>query len=121
MLLAAAGGAVGLLLAVGSLRALRAFVPADLGVLRESGLHGKVLGFTAVVCVATGIICGLLPALRALRPNLAGALKQGSKGTGGAGSRRTHNVLVISQVAVALVPLLGAGLLLRRLEPLFEV
>src|SRR5207253_576527 len=67
MLLAAAGGAVGLLLAVGSLRALRAFVPADLGVLRESGLHGKVLGFTAVVCVATGMICGLLPALRTLR------------------------------------------------------
>ena len=121
MLLAAAGGAVGLLLAVGSLRALRALVPADLGVLRESGLNGKVLGFTAVVCVATGMICGLLPALRTLRANLAGALKQGSKSTGGAGSRRTHNVLVISEVAMALVPLIGAGLLLRSFEHLLEV
>ena len=121
MLLSLAGGALGLILAVGGLRFLMAFVPADLGVLRESGLNSKVLGFTAAVCVATGIICGLLPALRTLRANLAGVLKQGSKGTSGTGHRRTHNVLVISEIAMALVLLIGAGLLLRSFQHLLEV
>ena len=121
MLLSLAGGALGLILAVGGLRFLIAFVPADLGVLRESGLNSKVLGFTAAVCVATGIICGLLPALRTLRANLAGVLKQGSKGTSGTGHRRTHNVLVISEIAMALVLLIGAGLLLRSFQHLLEV
>ncbi len=121
MLLSLAGGALGLILAVAGLRTLMAFVPADLGVLRESGLNGKVLGFTAAVCAATGIICGLLPALRTLRGNLAGVLKQGSKGTSGPGRQRTHNVLVISEIAMALVPLIGAGLLLRSFQHLLEV
>ena len=121
MLLSLAGGALGLILAVGGLRTLTAFVPADLGVLRESGLNSKVLAFTAAVCVATGIICGLLPALRTLRANLAGTLKQGSKGTSGSGHRRTHNFLVISEIAMALVPLIGAGLLLRSFQHLLEV
>ena len=121
MLLSLAGSALGLILAVGGLRFLMAFVPADLGVLRESGLNSKVLAFTAAVCVATGIICGLLPALRTFRANLAGVLKQGSKGTSGTGHRRTHNVLVISEIAMALVLLIGAGLLLRSFQHLLEV
>ena len=121
MLLSLAGGALGIILAVGGLRTLMAFVPADLGVLRESGLNSAVLAFTAAVCVATGIICGLLPALRTLRANLAGTLKQGSKGTSGSGHRRTHNFLVISEIAMALVPLIGAGLLLRSFQHLLEV
>ena len=121
MLLSLAGGALGIILAACGLRTLMAFVPADLGVLRESGLNSAVLAFTAAVCVATGIICGLLPALRTLRANLAGVLKQGSKGTSGPGHNRTHNVLVISEIAMALVPLIGAGLLLRSFEHLLEV
>ncbi len=121
MLLSLAGGVFGLLLAIAGLRTLMAFVPADLGVLRESGLNSKVLGFTAAVCVATGMICGLLPALRTLRPDLAAVLKQGSKGTSGPGRHRTHNALVISEIAMALVPLMGAGLLLRSFQHLLEV
>jgi putative ABC transport system permease protein len=121
LLLSLTGGVLGLLLAIGGLRTLMAFVPADLGVLRESGLDGKVLMFTAAVCVVTGMICGLLPALRTLRANLAGTLKQGSKGTGGPGRHRTHNILVISEIAMALVPLIGAGLLLRSFQHLLEV
>src|SRR6266480_1285702 len=121
MLLSLAGGALGLFLAVAGLRALMAFVPADLGVLRESGLNGKVLAFTAAVCLATGMICGLLPALRTLRANLAGTLKQGSKGTSGPRRHRTHNALVISEIAMALVPLIGAGLLLRSFQHLLQV
>jgi len=121
LLLALAGGAVGLLLAVAGLRALMAFVPADLGAVRESGVNGKVLAFTAAVCMVAGLICGLLPALRALRSNLAGTLKQGSKGAGGSGRHRTHNALVVSEIAMALVPLIGAGLLLRSFQHLLEV
>ncbi|PYT79749.1 MAG: permease [Acidobacteria bacterium] len=121
MLLSLGGGALGLLLAVGGLRVLMALAPADLGVLRESGVNGQVLAFTALVCVAAGIICGLLPALRALRANLAGVLKQGSKATSGSGARRTHNLLVISEIAMALVPLVGAGLLLRSFQHLLDV
>ncbi|PYT59110.1 MAG: hypothetical protein DMG46_10230 [Acidobacteria bacterium] len=96
MLLSLAGGALGIILAACGLRTLMAFVPADLGVLRESGLNSAVLAFTAAVCVATGIICGLLPALRTLRANL-------------------------SEIAMALVPLIGAGLLLRSFQHLLEV
>ena len=121
LLLAMAGGGVGLLLAVAGLRTLMAFVPSDLGVVRESGVNGKVLTFTAAVCVIAGMICGLLPALRALRSNLAGTLKQGSKGSGASGRHRTHNVLVVSEIAMALVPLIGAGLLLRSFQHLLEV
>src|SRR5205085_12511789 len=76
---------------------------------------------TVAVCVVTGMICGLVPALRTRRANLAGTLKQGSKGTGGPGRHRTHNILVISEVAMALVPLVGAGLLLRSFQHLLEV
>src|SRR5256884_7476838 len=88
---------------------------------REGGLNGAVLAFTAAVCAATGIICGLVPALRTLRANLAGALKQGSKGTAGSGPRKTHDILVVSEIAMALVALIGAGLLLRSLQHLLEV
>lgn len=120
-LLALAGGAMGLLVAVAGLKALLSFVPGELAVLREARLNGWVLGFTLAVCVAAGFACGLLPALRMLRTNLAGMLKQGSKGSGSPGYNRTHNWLVISEIAMALVPLVGAGLLLRSFQRLIEV
>jgi putative ABC transport system permease protein len=120
-LLSMLGGAVGLLFAVGGLRALMAFAPADLGILHETGVNIWVLGFTIVVCLATGLVCGLLPALRTLKTNLAGVLKQGSKGTSASGHHRTHNLLVVSEIAMALVPLIGAGLLLRSFQRVLEV
>jgi len=120
-LLSLLGGALGLLLAFGGLKVLLAFVPAELAVLRETGLNGWVLGFTVAVCLITGLACGLLPAVRMLKSNLAAVLKQGSKGTSDAGHHRTHNLLVISEIAMALVPLIGAGLLLRSFQHLLEV
>src|SRR5260221_3557001 len=120
-LLSLLGGVLGLLFAVGGLKALLAFVPAELSVLQEAGLNGWVLGFTVAVCLTTGLACGLLPAVRMLRSNLAGVLKQGSKGSSSAGHHRTHNLLVISEIAMALVPLIGAGLLLRSFQHLMEV
>ncbi len=121
MLLSLLGGALGLLFAVVGLKALLAFVPADLGVLREAGLNGWVLGFTVAVCLTAGLACGFLPSVRMLGNNLAGVLKQGSKGSSASGPHRTHNLLVISEIAMALVPLIGAGLLLRSFQRLLEV
>ena len=120
-LLLLAGGALGLFLAIAGLKALLAFVPADLAVLQDSGLNGTVLAFTVAVCLAAGVACGLLPAIRTLKTNLAGVLKQGNKGASGAGHRRTHNFLVVSEIAMALIPLIGAGLLLRSFQHLLEV
>ncbi|HEX8765668.1 MAG TPA: ABC transporter permease, partial [Candidatus Acidoferrum sp.] len=120
-LLSLFGGAVGLLLAFAGLKALMVFVPGELGVLRETALNGWVLAFTVAVCFCTGIGCSFLPALRMLRSDLAGILKQGSKGTGTSGHHRVHNLLVISEIAMALVPLFGAGLLLRSFRHMLDV
>jgi putative ABC transport system permease protein len=120
-LLALLGGALGLFLAIAGLKVLLAFVPADLPVLRDSRLNGTVLVFTVAICIATGLACGLLPAVRMVKTNLAGVLKQGSKGASAAGHHKTHNVLVISEIAMALIPLIGAGLLLRSFQQMLEV
>jgi putative ABC transport system permease protein len=120
-LLALLGGALGLLLAIGGLKVLLAFVPADLAVLQDSRLNGTVLAFTVAICIATGLACGLLPAVRTVKANLAGVLKQGSKGASAAGHHKTHNVLVISEIAMALIPMIGAGLLLRSFQQMLEV
>jgi putative ABC transport system permease protein len=121
ILLSLLGGVLGVFFAVVGLRALMALVPADLAILNGTGLNGWVLGFTIAICLATGLICGLLPAGRALNANLAGVLKQGSKGASSSGHHKTHNLLVISEIAMALVPLIGAGLLLRSFQHLLEV
>jgi len=121
LLLSFLGGGPGLLFAAAGLKILKSFVPGDLAILQKTGLNGWVLGFTLAVCLAAGLACGLLPALRMVKTNLAGVLKQGSKGTSTAGHHRTHNLLVISEVAMALVPLIGAGLLLRSFEHLLRV
>ena len=79
------------------------------------------MAFTIGVCLTAGIVCGLLPALRARLRDLSGILKQGSKGTGAPGSHRIHNALVVAEIALALVPLIGAGLLLQSFRRLLDV
>ena len=120
-LLSLLGGVLGVFFAVAGLKALMAMVPSNLTILKGTGLNGWVLGFTIAICLSTGPICGLLPAARTLKTNLAGVLKQGSKGASTSGHHKTHNLLVISEVAMALVPLIGAGLLLRSFQHLLEV
>jgi putative ABC transport system permease protein len=120
-LLSLFGGALGLLFAVVGLKVLLAFVPAGLAVLRDAELNGQVLGFTAIVCLASGLVCGFVPALRMLNGNLSSTLKQGIRGSSASGRHRAHNLLVISEIAMALVPLIGAGLLLRSFQHLLDV
>lgn len=120
-LLSFLGGALGLVLAVAGSAALLSLVPPDLAVLRETSLNGPVLAFAIAVCVITGIVCGILPALHTLKANLSDVLKTGSKGDTSFGSHRIHNSLVVAEIAMALVPLIGAGLLLRSFQRLVDV
>jgi putative ABC transport system permease protein len=121
MLLSFGGGILGVALSLVGLRGLMAFVPTNLAEVQDTRLDGRVLAYTAILCVITVAVCGLLPALRAVRMSLAGTLKEGGKGSSGGGAKRTLNVLVVAEVAMALVPLVGAGLLLRSFEHLLQV
>jgi putative ABC transport system permease protein len=120
-MLTLAGGALGLILAFTGLKVLTVFVPSDLEVLQHTSLNGWVLAFTLAVCIVTGMVCGAVPALRALRTDVASALKQGSKGSSSLAHQRTHKLLVVSEIAMAILPLIGAGLLLRSLQHLLTV
>ena len=108
------GGAVGLLLAVWGLDALIALGPTDVPHLDQTGIDIRVLAFTLAVSLLTGLIFGLVPAMQASRPDLNDALKEGGRGSGG-GLRaiRIRNLLVVSEIALSLVLLVGAGLLIR--------
>jgi putative ABC transport system permease protein len=114
VLLSLIGGAVGLLLARWGVDLLLAFKPANLPRLSEIGIDLRVLAFTLSVSVATGLLFGLVPALSATRLNLNEALKEGGRGaTGSAARQRVRSVLVVSEIALALVLLIGAGLLIK--------
>jgi len=121
MLLSLFGGGMGLFLAAVGIQALAAFAPAELSVIRQTRIDPQVLAFTLGVCVAAGIVCGLLPALRARIRDLNNILKQGIKGTGAPCTHSVHNALVVAEIALALVPLIGAGLLLQSFRHLLEV
>jgi putative ABC transport system permease protein len=121
MLLSLCGGAAGLLLAGGGIRALGALAPAELSLTEPTPINLHVLLFTVGVCLAAGLLCGLLPALRSRGADLSSVLKQGSKSTSGPGNHRIHNLLVVSEIALALVPLIGAGLLLQSFRRLLDV
>jgi putative ABC transport system permease protein len=122
LLLAGLGGAAGLLLAIWGVYLLIAFGPAELPRAGEVAVDGRALGFTLAVSLLTGIIFGLAPALQASRPDLNETLKDGVRGaTGGAGHRRMRSLLVVSEVALSLVLLVGAGLLMRSFLKLHAV
>lgn len=122
VLLSVIGGAVGLLLAMWSIDLLVALKPANLPRLSEIGIDMRVLAFTLSVSIATGLVFGLLPALSATRLNLNDALKEGGRGaTGGAASHRVRSFLVVSEIALALVLLIGAGLLIKSFRQLQSV
>jgi predicted permease len=120
-LLSLLGGVLGVFFAIAGLKALMALVPGNLAILKGAGLNGWVLAFTISICLTTGLICGLLPAARTLKTNLTGVMKQGSKGANSSGHHKTHNLLVISEIAMALVLLIGAGLLLSSFQHLLRV
>ncbi len=111
-LLALAAGVVGVVLATGGLDALLAVWPHALPRTTEIGLDGRVLGFSLGLAVMTGVAFGLLPAWRASAPGIEQSLREDAPGATG-GRRRLQSTLVVSEVTLALVLLVGAGLLVR--------
>lgn len=113
LLLAIAGACGGLLLAVWSNRFLAALIPADVPRARETTIDGTVLAFTVVVAVMTAVLFGLLPAYRASRTDVVEAIKGSGRGVGSPRLGGVSRALVAAEVALALVLLVGGGLLTR--------
>jgi putative ABC transport system permease protein len=121
LLLAISGGAAGLLLAVWSVKLLLAIAPDNLPRAYDIRLDVRVAGFTLLASLLTGIVFGLLPALQASKTDLGVALKEGGRDAAGLLRRRLRGFLVVSEVALAFVLLIGAGLLIRSYARLTEV
>lgn len=122
LLLSCIGGAAGLLLAMWGMDLLVAAIPADIPRTGEIGMDKYVLIFTLGLTVLTGIIFGLVPALQASRTNLDETLKDATRGmSGGLQRNRMRSVLVVSEIALSLVLLVGAGLLFQSFRRLLEV
>lgn len=120
LLLYAAGGAVGLLLAAWGMDALLAFAPADIPRVHEVAMDGRVLGFTAAISLATAVLFGVFPALQISRSSHVEALKDGGRTVSG-GRQRLRTALVIAEVALSVVLLAGAALTVRSLGRLMSV
>jgi putative ABC transport system permease protein len=113
LVLAAAGGALGVALAYGAIRLLLALNPGNIPRLDETTLDGRVLLFTFALSLATGLLFGILPALSASKVNVNDLLRQGaSRGIAGARGR-SRELLMAGEIALAVVLLAGAGLLIR--------
>ncbi len=114
VLVAVAGGAVAVLLAVWGTNLLVALKPENLPRLEEIGVDARVLGFTFGLSLLTGVIFGLLPAWAASRGGVNEALKEGGRSaTAGGARQRLRSTFVVVQLAVALILLVGAGLLIK--------
>ena len=118
--LALAGSILGLVLAVWLSRAIVALAPPTLPRLHEIGIDGRILLFTAALTVVTALLCGILPALELSRPR-GEALKEGARVSAGQRERRIFGALVAAQLAMAVVLLVGGGLLLRSFSRLMAV
>jgi putative ABC transport system permease protein len=120
ILLAIVAGGIGVLLGTWGTSALLALSPDSLPRAREIGFDWRVLAFTGVVALTTGIVFGLMPAIWGPRVDLTDALKEGSRGsTAGGGSLRKS--LVVAEVALSVMLLVGAGLMLRSFSQLRSV
>ncbi|MCM3901972.1 MAG: ABC transporter permease [Pyrinomonadaceae bacterium] len=114
MLLSLTSGVLGFLVAIWGIDLLVALSPADLPRVKEVTIDLRVLGFTLAVSLLTGILFGLLPALQASRSKLNERLKAGGRSaTSGTNRQRLRGSLVITEIALSLVLLVGAGLLIR--------
>ena len=115
------GGIAGTALALVLTRASGAFLPDFLPQMGDVGVNWQVLAFAAVITGVTGLICGLAPAIEGVRTNLLDSLREGERGTGQRAQHRTRSVLVVTEIALAMVLLVGSGLFLRSLGRMLSV
>ena len=127
VLLAAVGGVAGLLLAVWGTDLLLRLAPSALPRVHDITLDWRVLAFTTIITIGTGLLFGFMPAIQLSSSDLNGTLKEGGRSvTGAAGGNRTRSALVITEVALSLMLLAGAGLLsatllrLQKVDPGFD-
>ena len=114
LLLAVLAGCLGTLFAAGGLKVLLALLPQGFPRAGDIHLDGTVFAFTLVISLATGLLFGFAPAIRAARTDLQQALREGGRGaTAGGRTVNVRNILVVGEVALASMLLIGAGLLLR--------
>ncbi|HVT37827.1 MAG TPA: ABC transporter permease [Gemmatimonadaceae bacterium] len=122
VLLSVSGAAIGTALAAWVLGAVRRFGPAGVPRLDEVSIDGSVLAFTALVAVMTGVLFGLVPAIHALKTNLGQMLRESTRGSSGRrGTQRTRSSLIVTEMALAVILLIGAGLLTRSFVHLMQV
>jgi len=121
VLLSLAGGGLGLLLAFWGVQTLGQWSEASLPAMHGIGIDAWVLSFTLGVSVVTGLLFGLAPAFQVSRTDVNAALKQESRGDTGGHRHRLRHLLVVSEVALSLVLLIGAGLLIKSFSRLNEV
>jgi len=120
VVLGLAGGTLGLLLAAWGTQAALKVLPETLPRAQDVGVDGRVLIFTLVASVVAGVLFGLAPALKIARPNLQETLKESGRGASGT-RHRAQGVFVVVEMAMALVLLIGAGLMIRSLLDLWNV
>jgi putative ABC transport system permease protein len=122
VVLSLGAGVAGLLVAYWGLRLLLAMMPATLPLLSTAGVDWRVVGFTFAVSALTGLVFGTVPAIQAIRLGVTEGLRDGGRGTvGHRRARRMRNALVVSEVAMAVVLLVGAVLLARTVAGLLSV
>ena len=121
LLLSVAAGMAGIAVAFAGIQAIRKFAPDDNYHLHQLALDGKVLAFTLAAALLTGLIFGLAPAIQTARQNVNESLGKGGRGAGSGVSGRLRSVLVVSEIALALVLLAGAGLMIRSMASLLSI
>jgi putative ABC transport system permease protein len=120
VLLSLAGGVLGLLLASWGMNLLTAYGPAGVPRLRDVGLDRNVLMFTFAIATLTGLLFGLAPALHASTRDPGHMLKESGRGVAGGGRNRMRSALIVSEVALSLMLLVGAGLLIKSFWRLLQ-
>jgi predicted permease len=121
VLLSLMGGLAGIATAVGTLSFILHFVPSSIPRLSEVSIDWVVLGFALLVSLLTGLLFGLVPGIHSARSELSSQIREGARGSGhGAKTGRLRDALVVSELAFAVVLMVGAGLLLRTLRELLR-
>ncbi len=121
LLLSATGAVLGTAIAAWVVDAIRALGPRGVPRLGEVSINATVLIFTGAVAIVTGVLFGLVPALQPGRMNIGQVLKDSSRSSGRRGTQRTRGALVVTEMALAMVLLIGAGLLMRSFVRLMNV